>query len=303
MEGTETMEKSSGCTLCPRRCGADRLKTRGVCGCGAELKVARAALHMWEEPCISGDRGSGTVFFSGCPLHCIFCQNRAISDGRAGKIITADRLSEIFLELQAKSAANINLVTPGHYALQVREAVKKAKTAGLTLPVICNTGGYETIETLRILSEVTDVWLPDLKYVNSDTAALYSHAADYPKVAKEAVDFMVRHAGPLQTDADGYVTKGVIVRHLVLPGHVTEAKETVRYLYERYGDTVWISIMNQYTPPEKELPYRELNRRLTTYEYDKVVDFALSLGVENAFIQEGGTAKESFIPAFDGEGV
>ena len=298
-----TSDNENGCRLCPRQCNADREHARGACGCGAELMVARAALHMWEEPCISGSRGSGAVFFSGCPLHCIYCQNRDISNGKAGRIIEKERLSEIFLKLQAKGAANINLVTPGHYAPAVVWAVRDAKENGLTLPVICNTGGYETLETLRILSEAVDVWLPDLKYLNPDTAERFSHAPDYPDRAKAAIDFMVKHAGTLVTDANGYVKKGVIVRHLVLPGHVEEAKDVIRYLHETYGDAVWLSIMNQYTPPKQELPYRELNRRLTTYEYEKTVDLALSLGVENAYIQEGGTAKESFIPAFDGEGV
>lgn len=297
-------DRSAGCTLCPRQCGADRDKgERGVCGCSAEIKVARAALHMWEEPCISGTRGSGAVFFSGCPLHCIYCQNHAISDGKAGRIITTERLSQIFLELQDKGAANINLVTPGHYAVAVSKALKEAKKKGLSLPVICNTGGYETVETLRVLSEVTDVWLPDFKYLNPETAGRFSHAPDYPKRAKEAIDFMVKQTGQLQTDADGYVTKGVIVRHLVLPGHVGEATDIIRYLHETYGDRIWLSILNQYTPPKEELPYRELNRKLTSYEYKKAVDFALSIGVENAYIQEGGTAEESFIPAFDAEGV
>lgn len=302
-EKTYTIEKPAGCTLCPRRCGADRETRTGVCGCGAELKVARAALHMWEEPCISGTRGSGTVFFSGCPLHCMFCQNRAISDGKAGKVITTERLAAIFLELQEKGAANINLVTPGHYAPQVTEAVTAAKKAGLTLPVICNTGGYESIETVKLLARVTDVWLPDLKYADRETARKFSHAPDYPETAKRALDLMVEQAGELSFSDDGYVKKGVIVRHLVLPGHVEESKEIIQYLYERYKDRIWVSIMNQYTPPAEKLPYPELNRKLTSYEYKKVVDFALSLGMENAYIQEGGTAKESFIPAFDCEGV
>ncbi|MBO4323829.1 MAG: radical SAM protein [Lachnospiraceae bacterium] len=293
----------SGCTMCPRRCGVNRETGTGACGCGAELKVARAALHMWEEPCISGTRGSGTVFFSGCPLHCIFCQNRAISDGKAGKVITGERLSEIFLELQEKGAANINLVTPGHYAPQAAAALGKAKTAGLTLPVICNTGGYESREALEMLAGVTDVWLPDLKYLNAETARNFSHAPDYPEIAKAAIDFMVEKTGELSFSDDGYVKKGVIVRHLVLPGHVEESKEIIQYLHDRYGGRIWVSIMNQYTPPAEKLPYPELNRKLTSYEYKKVVDFALSIGMENAYIQEGGTAKESFIPAFDCEGV
>lgn len=298
------MESANGCMLCPRHCGAKReYDETGVCGCSSELKVARAALHMWEEPCISGTRGSGAVFFSGCPLHCIFCQNREISDGRAGKSITVGRLGHIFLELQDKGAANINLVTAGQYADKVVEAVKNARRNGLTIPVICNTGGYETEETLKLLGEVCDVWLPDLKYLNAETARRFSHAADYPEVAVKAIDYMVRQAGEVVLGDDGYIRRGVIVRHLVLPGHRKKSEEVIGYLYRTYGDSVYLSIMNQYTPPQERLPYPELNRRLTTYEYDKVVDYALSLGVKNAFVQERGTAKESFIPAFDYEGV
>lgn len=298
------MEEDRGCYLCPRKCGALRNAGKlGVCGCSDEIKVARAALHMWEEPCISGNRGSGAVFFSGCPLHCIFCQNREISDGVAGKVITTERLSEIFLELQKKGAANINLVTAGQYAKPVREALLLAKKNGLKLPVIVNSGGYESQETLQILSEVADVWLPDFKYLNPETAGQFSHAADYPEVAKKAIDFMVRQAGEVKLDDEGYVQRGVIVRHLVLPGHMKESMDVIAYLYQTYGERIYLSIMNQYTPPNRKLPYPELNRRLTTYEYDRVVDFALSLGVTQAYIQEGGTAKESFIPAFDCEGV
>ncbi len=298
------MERDNRCFLCPRRCGAMRSEGKpGVCGCSDEIKVARAALHMWEEPCISGTRGSGAVFFSGCPLHCIFCQNRAISDGIAGKVITKERLSRIFLELQDKGAANINLVTAGQYSKQVNEAVCDARKDGLLLPVIVNSGGYESEEALELLGEVADVWLPDLKYMNSETAEKFSHAGNYPEVAKKAIDYMLSKSEEVSFDADGYIKKGVIVRHLVLPGHVQESMDIVEYLYRTYGDSIYLSIMNQYTPPAEPLPYRELNRRLTSYEYDKVVDFALSLGVKNAYIQERGTAKESFIPAFDYEGV
>lgn len=298
------MERDNRCFLCPRRCGAMRSEGKpGVCGCSDEIKVARAALHMWEEPCISGTRGSGAVFFSGCPLHCVFCQNRAISDGIAGKVITKERLSRIFLELQDKGAANINLVTAGQYSKQVNEAVCDARKDGLLLPVIVNSGGYESEEALELLGEVADVWLPDLKYMNSETAEKFSHAGNYPEVAKKAIDYMLSKSEEVSFDADGYIKKGVIVRHLVLPGHVQESMDIVEYLYRTYGDSIYLSIMNQYTPPAEPLPYRELNRRLTSYEYDKVVDFALSLGVKNAYIQERGTAKESFIPAFDYEGV
>ena len=298
------MERNNGCFMCPRQCGAVRTEgKKGICGCSDELKVARAALHMWEEPCISGEKGSGAVFFSGCPLHCIFCQNRAISDGVAGKVISEERLSRIFLELQEKGAANINLVTAGQYADKVCRAVVNAKAQGLDLPIIVNSGGYESEEAVKLLGEVADVWLPDMKYLYPETAENFSHAKDYPDVAKRTIANMVSKTGEVVFDENGYIRKGVIVRHLVLPGHVQESMEIVEYLYRTYGDSIYLSIMNQYTPPSEPLLYRELNRKLTTYEYDKVVDFALSLGVTNAYIQERGTAKESFIPAFDCEGV
>ena len=299
-----SFDKENGCRLCPRKCGADRAGgNRGVCGCTDETRVARAALHMWEEPCISGEAGSGAVFFAGCALHCIFCQNRAISGGDAGRAITIPRLTEIFLELQRKGAANVNLVTAGHYALSVAEAVREAKKQGLSIPVVWNSGGYESVETLSQISDVIDIWLPDLKYLSSETAQAFSHAADYPEVAKKAIAFMAEAAGGPFFDDSGYMKRGVIVRHLVLPGHSEESKEVAEYLYRTYGNRIWLSLLNQYTPPEEKLPYPELNRRLTTYEYDKVVDFALSLGVENAYVQERSAAGERYIPAFDGEGV
>ena len=298
------MTLGNGCRLCPRQCGADREGgVRGMCGCTDEIRVARAALHMWEEPCISGEAGSGAVFFAGCPLHCIYCQNRVISGGNAGKPVSKERLTEIFLELQQKGAANVNLVTAGHYALAVSEAVRQAKRQGLTIPVVWNSGGYERIETLERISDVIDVWLPDLKYVRKETAQAFSHAPDYPETSKAAIDYMVKTAGEPVFDDRGYIKRGVIVRHLVLPGHTEESKEVVKYLYDTYRERIWISLLNQYTPPGEKLPYKELNRRLTTYEYDKVTDYALSVGVTNAYVQERSAASEEFIPVFDGEGV
>ncbi len=297
-------KREDGCKLCPRACGAKRLEgQKGRCGCDNTLRVARAALHMWEEPCISGGKGSGAVFFSGCPLHCIYCQNAEISGGNAGKAISTERLANIFLELQEQGAANINLVTAGHYAPQVCEALRMAKGQGLVLPIVFNSSGYETEETLASFAPYVDIWLPDMKYIRQETASAFSHAPDYPEVAKKAIAAMVRYAGEPLFDQDGYMQRGVIVRHLVLPGHAAESTEVVRYLYEAFGDTVYFSIMNQYTPPAHELPYRELNRVLTTYEYEKVIKHAISTGVERAFVQEKGTAKESFIPSFDAKGV
>lgn len=293
------------CMLCPRKCGADRLHEKtGVCGCPDTLLVSRAALHMWEEPCISGTAGSGTVFFSGCNLHCLFCQNYEISGRRPfGKEISGDRLVEIFFELKEKGANNINLVTPTHYIPTIAEALKQAKDQGLDLPVVYNTSGYELAESLKLLEGLIDVWLPDLKYFHAETASAFSRAADYPEVAKQALAEMFRQCPePVFDETTGLIRKGIIVRHLVLPGHTHEACEILDYLYSTYGDHIFISIMNQYTPfPERleelHAPI-ELLRKVTHREYDKVVDHAIDLGITNGFTQEGKAASESFIPTF-----
>lgn len=295
------------CTLCPRNCAADRENGEiGICGQTNELKVARAALHFWEEPCISGTQGSGTVFFSGCSLHCIYCQNQDIANGTAGKVISEERLSEIFLELQGKGAHNINLVTPGHFIPQIIRALELAKKNGLGLPVVYNTSSYEHVETIKMLEGIVDIYLPDLKYISEELSGRYSHARDYSKRAKAAIAEMVRQTGQAvffgETE-EGVMRKGTIVRHLILPGCIEDSKEVVRYLYETYGDAVYISIMNQFTPLSHLNEYPQLNRKITEEEYDEVVDYAISLGVENGFIQEGETAEESFIPEFNGEGV
>lgn len=298
------MDIFSKCTLCPRNCKADRTSEKlGVCQVSDKIKIARAALHFWEEPCISGENGSGAVFFSGCPLHCVFCQNEEISWGKVGKEITIERLSEIFLELQEKKANNINLVTATQYIPQVAFAIKLAKASGLSIPIIYNTSGYETVEGLRSLAGVVDVYLPDFKYMDSALALKYSHASDYPEVAKRAIEEMVRQCGNISFDDDGFIKSGVIVRHLVLPGHTKDSKSVIEYLYNTYGDDVYLSIMSQFTPMKHFEKYPELNRRITKREYDSVVDFALGIGVENAFIQDRKVAKESFIPDFNGEGI
>lgn len=295
------------CTLCPRNCAADRENGEiGICGQTNELKVARAALHFWEEPCISGTQGSGTVFFSGCSLHCVYCQNQEIANGTAGKVISVERLSEIFLELQEKGAHNINLVTPGHFVPQIIHALELAKKNGLGLPVVYNTSGYEHVETIKMLEGIVDIYLPDLKYISEELSGRYSHAKDYSKRAKAAIAEMVRQTGPavfFEETEEGLMRKGTIVRHLILPGCIEDSKEVVRYLYETYGNAVYISIMNQFTPLSHLNEYPQLNRKITEEEYDEVVDYAISLGVENGFIQEGETAEESFIPEFNGEGV
>ena len=294
----------SGCTLCPRACGADRESgRRGRCGADQEIRVARAALHMWEEPCISGAEGSGAVFFSGCPLGCIYCQNRKISRGESGMVISTGRLAEIFLELQQQKANNINLVTAGHFLPQVIEALLLAKGQGLKIPVVYNSSAYEKPEALRRLDGLVDVYLPDFKYISSELAAAYSNAPDYPQVAAAAIREMVRQRPEPRFDTRGIMTTGVIVRHLLLPGHVREAKQIIRYLHEEYGNRIYISMMNQYTPMEAVAGDPLLGRRVTKREYERLLAFAEQLGVEQGFYQEGETAKESFIPEFGCQGV
>lgn len=300
----KNMNKYENCLLCPRKCGINRRTGQtGVCGVSSEIKVARAALHYWEEPCISGKRGSGAVFFSGCSLHCVFCQNREISDGKAGKVISKERLSDIFIELAGKGANNINLVTPGQYIPDIVWAVNDAKSRGMKLPIIYNTSGYENVTELKLLQGIVDVYLPDFKYMDNMLSAKYSRAKDYPSVAKQALSEMVRQQPDVVIDdATGLIQKGVIVRQLLLPGHVNDAKAVLKYLYDTYHDHVYISMMSQFTPIALK-DYPEINRTVTRREYERLVDYALKIGITNAFIQEGNVAKDSFIPAFDCEGV
>ena len=300
----KNMNKYENCLLCPRKCGINRRTGQtGVCGVSSEIKVARAALHYWEEPCISGKKGSGAVFFSGCSLHCVFCQNREISDGKAGKVISKERLSDIFIELVDKGANNINLVTPGQYIPDIVWAVNDAKSRGMKLPIIYNTSGYENVTELKLLEGIVDVYLPDFKYMDSTLSARYSRAKDYPSVAKQALSEMVRQQPDVVIDdATGLIQKGVIVRQLLLPGHVNDAKAVLKYLYDTYHDHVYISMMSQFTPIALK-DYPEINRTVTRREYERLVDYALKIGITNAFIQEGDVAKDSFIPAFDCEGV
>ena len=300
----KNMNKYENCLLCPRKCGINRRTGQtGVCGVSSEIKVARAALHYWEEPCISGKRGSGAVFFSGCSLHCVFCQNREISDGKEGKVISKERLSDIFIELADKGANNINLVTPGQYIPDIVWAVNDARSRGMKLPIIYNTSGYENVTELKLLEGIVDVYLPDFKYMDSTLSARYSRAKDYPSVAKQALSEMVRQQPDVVIDdATGLIQKGVIVRQLLLPGHVNDAKAVLKYLYDTYHDHVYISMMSQFTPIALE-DYPEINRTVTKREYERLVNYALEIGITNAFIQEGDVAKDSFIPAFDCEGV
>lgn len=297
------------CTLCPRRCHADRLSgASGFCGQGASVSAARAALHFWEEPCLCGGRGSGTVFFSGCGLRCIFCQNHDIALGKKGQILTLERLAQIFLELQDKGAANINLVTAGHFLPQICFALSMAKRDGLSIPIVYNSSGYEETGALRLLEGLADVYLPDLKYRSPRLSALYSHAPDYFEKAAAAIAEMFRQIGPPVLSEDGLMRRGVIVRHLLLPDCAGDSKKILRYLHDTYGNDIYISILNQYTPmahlaQDPALSSSPLLRRVTEAEYGRVLDFAVRIGIEKGFLQEGGAAEECFIPPFDGEGL
>lgn len=292
------------CMLCPRVCRVNRkLGQKGYCRESAELMIGRAALHYWEEPCISGTKGSGAVFFSGCNMGCVFCQNYNLSRAKEGKAVTVRRLAEIFLELEAQGAHNINLVTPTHYVVAIIEALELAKARGLTRPIIYNCSGYERVETLEMLDGLVDIYLPDCKYYSEELAKKYSHAPLYFEVASKAIEEMVRQVGSPKFDEQGIMKKGVIVRHLMLPGKLMDSKAIVKYLYTQYKNTIYMSLMNQYTPLPNVIGYPELNRKVLKKSYERLIQYALELGVENAFIQEGETATESFIPIFNGEGV
>lgn len=299
------MSLYDNCRLCPRNCGADRNRGQlGYCGQSALLTAARAALHPWEEPIISGNRGSGTIFFSGCNLKCIFCQNQTIALGQSGQVISVERLTEICLELQDKGAHNINLVTPSHFVPHIAKALESARLQGLHIPVVYNTGSYEFPETLRLLEGLVDIYLPDLKYFSPELSSAFSHAPDYFRVATEAISEMFRQVGaPVPDEAEGLLQKGVIVRHLLLPGQTKDSKKILRYLHETYGDQIYISIMNQYTPLPHLAKHPLLGHCVSAQEYERVLDFADKIGIRRGFFQEGGTVSESFIPTFDGEGL
>lgn len=303
--GIKMKELLKSCQLCPRECQVNRLEgKKGYCKQTSEVMIARAALHLWEEPCLTGENGSGTVFFSGCTLGCVYCQNRTIATGKIGKTISIERLVDIFFELKEQGAHNINLVTGTHFIPQIIEALKIAKEKGLNLPIVYNTSGYEKVESLKKLRGYIDIYLPDLKYKQNELSKRYSHANDYFEYASEAISEMISQVGvPIFDDETGLMKKGVIVRHLCLPAQAKDTRAVLRYLYQTYGDSIYMSIMNQFTPVCDLQAYPEINRRLTDREYNRIIDYALHLGIEQAFIQEGETAKESFIPEFDLKGV
>ncbi len=317
--------------LCPRKCKVDRTVKAGYCRELAELHVARASLHMWEEPCISGKGGSGTVFFSGCNMGCVFCQNRAISKGEVGKIITLERLVDIFFELEDQGANNINLVTGDMFIPTIRKAIERARSRGIKIPFLMNTSSYINVEILRTLEGLIDIYLPDFKYIREQDAIRYSNAPGYVEAARAAIAEMVRQQpecvfddeggkadeqrdDKINTDRTGdksdeayaepgMLRKGVVVRHLLMPGMLIQAKLIVKYLYDTYGDSIYISLMNQFTPNEELEGFPEINRKVTDSDYDSLIDYAAQIGVTKGFMQVGETATESFIPDFDCRGV
>ena len=297
------------CDLCPRQCNTDRSLRPGFCNESEKIMLARAALHFFEEPSISGTEGSGAVFFCGCNLKCVFCQNEKISRGLIGKEVSVEELADIFLNLESQGANNINLVTPSHYVYQIKDALIRAKEKGLSIPIVYNSSAYELPETLRLLEGLIDIYLPDFKYMDEELAVKYSNAPGYPEIAKKAIEEMVRQVGAPVFDERGMMKKGVIVRHLLLPAGVKNAKSIVSYLNETYHDSIYISLMNQYTPMDTPSlkkageKYPDLLRKVTKREYERLLDFVLSLNIENAYFQEGDTASESFIPDFDYTGL
>lgn len=294
------MDMLESCMLCPRNCKVNRHKSVGFCGASDKVKLAYYSLHQWEEPIISGENGSGTVFFSNCNLRCLFCQNKKISTDRNsyGKEISNDKLKEIFLKLQDLGAHNINLVTPTHYVPQIIDVLKEVKNKNLKIPVVYNTSSYENVSTIESLKGLIDIYLADLKYFDDELGNKYSKCNDYFKYASLAIGEMYKQTGKFQIK-DNLLVSGLVVRVLVLPGHVDDSKKIIKYLYDTYKDNIIISIMNQYTPVCKIDDFPNLNRKLTDEEYDEVIDYACSLGIENAFVQEGETQSESFIPDFD----
>lgn len=292
------------CTICPRRCGADMAVKPGMCGVGELPKIARAALHFWEEPCISGTRGSGTVFFSGCPLKCCFCQNHEISSGLVGKDISIERLADIYLELQAQGAHNVNLVSPTHFTAQIAESLQRARDKGLSIPAVWNSGGYDSLEGLALVDGLVDIYMPDVKYMDAARSLRYSRASDYFEVASRAVLEMQRQAGPVVFDGEGVMRRGLLVRHLVLPGGTADSIAILDWMAENLDrENIVVSLMSQYTPCHESAKYPEIHRRLTTLEYGKVLEHFRKLGFRYGYCQGKGAAKEGYVPEFGGEGV
>jgi putative pyruvate formate lyase activating enzyme len=292
------------CSICPRHCNVDRATQHGICGVGDSPRIARAALHFWEEPCISGTCGSGTVFFSGCPLKCCFCQNHEISAGAAGKDISVERLADIYLELQAQGAHNINLVSPTHFTAQAAESLKIAKVRGLSIPVVWNSGGYDSPSSLALVEGLIDIYMPDIKYRDAAKSLRYSKAADYFAAASKAVLEMYRQVGPAVFDDAGILKRGLIVRHLVLPGGVADSCSILDWMAGNLDkENIVVSLMSQYTPCHESAQYPEINRKLTTLEYNRVLKHYSILDFRYGYCQQRTSAKEEYVPPFNGEGV
>lgn len=288
------------CTLCPRNCKVNRYEELGYCKAPGKLKLALASLHNWEEPCISGDFGSGTIFFSNCNMGCVYCQNYKISSGY-GKMITVKRFAQICIELQNKNAHNINLVTPTPYVPLIIKGIREAKRLGLYIPIVYNTSSYENVETIKMLDQTVDIYLADLKYYEDKYAVKYSNTSNYFEYATKAIEEMYNQVGTPIIE-NGLMKKGIIVRVLLLPGLLEDAKKIIKYLYDKYRDDIFISIMNQYTPVRK-LKFEELNNKVSEESYNELINYACDLGITNAFIQEGETQLESFIPNFNKQGI
>jgi putative pyruvate formate lyase activating enzyme len=299
----ENITDMSHCMLCPRNCGVDRRNSTGYCKCTDKIKAALASVHMWEEPPISGTRGSGTVFFSGCSLRCVFCQNYDISQENNGIEITTERLSDIFIEQQNRNVHNINLVTAGHFLPQVAYALKIAKKKGLKIPVVYNSGGYEKVEALKLLDGLVDIYIPDIKFFSSEISKKYASCENYFEYASKAVKEMFRQTGGLQLDDSGIMKKGIIIRHLILPGCRKDSEKILDFIKGNFGNDVYVSLLNQYMPMYKATQIKELNRRLTTFEYQKVTDYFLDIGLENGFVQEKSSAQKKYTPIFDHKGL
>ena len=296
-------ELYNSCELCPRKCHINRNINKGICSNTSTLKVARSALHYFEEPSISGTNGSGTIFFSGCNLKCCYCQNKEISNNNFGINISVERLSELMLELQKKKANNINLVTPTHFVPSIIEAIKLARKKGLSIPIVYNTSGYESITTIKLLAGYVDIYLTDFKYFDNKLGEDLSKVKNYFEIASLALEEMYKQVGKNKFASNGMMMKGIIVRCLVLPTKGADTKKIINYLYKKYQDNIYLSIMNQYTPVNPSDTFSFLNDKVSDKEYDDIINFALDLGVKNAYIQEGETQDESFIPPFDLEGL
>lgn len=290
------------CILCPRKCGVNRNNGEvGFCHAENKIRIAKAYLHKWEEPPITGKNGSGTIFFSNCNLKCVYCQNYYIGEEGNGVDISVERFSEICLKLQSEGATNINLVTPTHYVPLIIDGLKMAKKNGLNIPIVYNSSGYEEVNTIKLLDGVVDIYLPDFKYYDNEYAKKYSKCNDYFEFTTKALDEMIRQKPSCKFDKDGNMTSGVIIRHLMIPGLEEDSKRILNYLYNKYENKIFYSIMNQYTPVRK-LQFEELNRVVKQEKYDEIIDYAWDLGIRNAFIQDGGTQSDSFIPKWDFKG-